>query len=87
MKYSKLPLSDATVEAAFQRHEKLQCSLILSGPIMFWEAEIIGPFDSPMFGYRANGFDPITAKKRLSDKLGREFGFIGRLEEKSPRRA
>lgn len=44
-------------------------------------AEVIGPWDSPMLGYRAEGLLDEIATERLSYKLARDFGFIGRLVE------
>lgn len=47
---------------------------------MFWQAEVIGPFDSPYCGRSANATTPDNAVKRLKEQLERN-GFIGRLVE------
>ena len=46
----------------------------------YYRAEVIEPF-SPMFGYRATALSVEEAKKRLSDKLCRVFGFIGTFKQ------
>jgi len=76
----RILLSDDMVEARLQEHERLQYALTLKGPIMFWQAEVIGPFDSPYFGRSANATTPDNAVKRLKEQLERN-GFIGRLVE------
>lgn len=48
----------------------------------YYRAEVIEPF-SQMFGYWASGLSVESAKARLSDKLTREFGYIGTLIQPS----
>lgn len=84
----RILLSDETVEARLQQHEKIQYRLnprsgnnIIGGSsYAYWEAEIIGPFDSPFFGRSAFGSDKSRAVSNLIGQLARN-GFIGRLVE------
>lgn len=69
-------LSDEHIEARLQQHEKLHYRTGVTGTT--WEAEIIGPFDSPHFGTTSFGSDKSRAVSNLIGQLGRN-GFIGRL--------
>jgi hypothetical protein len=72
------------VEARLQEHEKLQYRLShgvsYRDQLPWFEAEIIGPFDSPFFGRTAFGSDKERAISNLIGQLRRN-GFIGRLVE------
>lgn len=72
----KIVLSDEMVQARLDEHEKLQYRTQVIGTQ--WEAEIIGPFDSPYFGTTSFGSDKSRAISNLIGQLGRN-GFIGRL--------
>jgi len=73
-------LSDESVEMKLASLEKLQYSLTLTGPIMLWRAEVIGPFGSEFFGRSATAPSSDKAVERLKAQLARN-GFIGRLVE------
>jgi len=73
-------LSDEWLEKKLASLEKLQYSLTLTGPIMFWRAEVIGPFDSEFFGRSATAPSSDNAVRRLKEQLER-VGFIGRFVE------
>lgn len=75
----KIVLSDEMIEVRLQEHEKLRyrTSETLIG---HWEAEIIGPFDSPYYGTTNFGSDKSRAVSGLIGRL-RRSGFIGRLVE------
>lgn len=73
-------LSDESVEMKLASLEKVQYSLTLTGPIMFWRAEVIGPFDSEFFGRSATAPSSDKAVERLKAQLARN-GFIGQLIE------
>jgi len=74
-------LSDEWLEKKLASLEKLQYSLELTGPIMFWKAEVIGPFGSEFFGRSATAPSSDNAVGRLKAQLERN-GFIGRLVER-----
>jgi len=80
----RILLSDEMVEARLQEHEKLQYRLnrgvSYRDQLPWFEAEIIGPFDSPFFGRTAFGSDKERAISNLIGQLRRN-GFIGRLVE------
>lgn len=76
-------LLDEMIEARLQQHEKLQYSLELTGPIMFWKAEVIGPWGSQyenLIGRCSQAATSENAVSRLKAQLERQ-GFIGRLVE------
>jgi len=74
----KVVLSDDMIQARLDEHEKLNYRTGAIGTR--WEAEIIGPFDSPYYGTTAFGSDKSRAVSNLIGQLGRN-GFIGRLVE------
>jgi len=73
-------LSDDMVDMKLASLEKLQYRLELTGPIMFWKAEVIGPFGSEFFGRSATAPASDKAVERLKAQLARN-GFIGLLIE------
>lgn len=73
-------LSDECVEQRLASREKLQYSLTIKGPLMFYEAEVIGPFGSEFFGRSATALSSDKAVERLKAQLARN-GFIGQLIE------
>jgi hypothetical protein len=82
MSTRKIVLSDEMVEARLESRETLQYSLELTGPIMFWKAEVIGPWSSAhsnLIGRCSFGPTSEKAVQRLKLQLERN-GFIGRLE-------
>lgn len=74
----KVVLSDDMIQVRLDEHEKLNYRTQVIGTQ--WEAEIIGPFDSPHFGTTSFGSDKSRAVSSLIGQLGRN-GFIGRLVE------
>jgi len=79
----QIVLSDDMVELKRERIETLQYSLTLTGPIMFWKAEIIGPWSSDyhnLIGRASFATTSDNAVRRLKEQLERN-GFIGQLVE------
>jgi hypothetical protein len=65
-----------SVDYRKQLSERVKVSLERIGDL--YRIEVIEPY-APSLGYWTLGSTVDNAKERLSDKLARTFGFIGRL--------